>query len=136
MSFELTVTIQPSDIDRLGHVNNITYLRWVQEAAIAHWTTTAPQEDQARLLWIVLRHEIDYKHPAMPGDQIIARTWIGAATLLRFERFTEILRARDRTLLAAAKTIWCPIDAKTLRPTPVSAAVRAAFSTDSPYHRL
>jgi acyl-CoA thioester hydrolase len=126
--FELTVTVQPSDIDLLGHVNNVTYLRWVQEAATAHWTAAAPEEDQAKLLWVVLRHEIDYKHPALPGDGIIARTWVGSATRLRFERFTEILRASDRTVLASAKTLWCPIDSRTLRPTAVSAAVRAAFS--------
>ena len=131
--FELTLTIEPADIDFLGHVNNVTYLRWVQEAATAHWTAVAPPEDQAKLLWVVLRHEIDYKRPALPGDALIGRTWVGTATRLRFERFTEILRARDRTLLASARTLWCPIDAQTMRPTAVSPAIRAHFSaaTDS-----
>ena len=131
--FELTLTIEPADIDFLGHVNNVTYLRWVQEAATAHWTAAAPPEDHAKLLWVVLRHEIDYKRPALPGDALIGRTWVGTATRLRFERFTEILRARDRTLLASARTLWCPIDAQTMRPTAVSPAIRAHFSaaTDS-----
>jgi acyl-CoA thioester hydrolase len=120
--------VEPSYIDFLGHVNNVTYLRWVQEAATAHWTGTAPKEDQATLLWVVLRHEIEYHHPAQPGDGIIARTWVGTATRLRFQRFTEILRASDRKVLASARTLWCPIDAKTLRPTSVSPAVRALFS--------
>jgi acyl-CoA thioester hydrolase len=127
LSFEIALAVEPSDIDFVGHVNNVTYLRWVQEAATAHWTAVAPAEDQAKLLWIVLRHEIDYKQPALPGDEIIARTWVGTSTRLRFERFTEILRARDRTLLASARTLWCPIDAKTMRPTAVSPAVRAVF---------
>ncbi len=128
--FEVAIAIAPSDIDGLGHVNNVTYVRWVQEAAVAHWTTTAPAADQEKLLWIVLRHEIDYKLPARPGDRIIARTWVGSATRLRFERHTEILRAGDRTLLAKAVTVWCPVDAQTLRPTAVSAALRASFSVD------
>jgi acyl-CoA thioester hydrolase len=127
-SFELKLTIEPADIDLLGHVNNVTYLRWVQQAAAAHWTAAASAEDQAKLLWVVLRHEIDYKHPALPKDEVVARTWVGAATRLRFERFTEILRASDGKVLASAKTLWCPIDAQTMHPTAVSAAVREFFS--------
>lgn len=128
-SYELPITIVAADIDPLGHVNNVTYLRWVQEAAVAHWTAAAPAEEQARLLWIVLRHEIDYKQPTHLGDAVLARTWVGAATRLRFERFTEILRAADRVVLASAKTIWCPVDRQTLRPVAVSATVRQFFST-------
>ena len=125
---EVRLAIESSDIDQLGHVNNVTYLRWVQEAATAHWTAKAPAEDQAKVFWIVLRHEIDYKRAAMPGDEIIARTWVGSASLLKFERFTEILRGSDRAVLAQAKTIWCPIDARTMKPVMVSAEVRAIFS--------
>ena len=127
-AFELAITVEPADIDLLGHVNNVTYLRWVQEAATAHWTARATAEDQAKLLWVVLRHEIDYKRAALFGDAIIARTWVGAATRIRFERFTEILRASDGQVLASAKTIWCPIDVKTMKPVAVSAEVRARFS--------
>ncbi|MBZ5586093.1 MAG: acyl-CoA thioesterase [Acidobacteriia bacterium] len=127
-AFEISVSIQPADIDEIGHVNNVTYLRWVQDAAVAHWRAAAPAADQARLLWVVLRHEIDYKKAARPGDEVVARTWVGNATRLRFERHTEVLRAGDRTLLAKALTVWCPIDARTFRPTAVSAAVRECFS--------
>ena len=127
-AYEVRLAIEPSDIDQLGHVNNVTYLRWVQEAATAHWTAAAPAEDQAKLMWIVLRHEIDYKRAALPGDEIVARTWVGAATRLKFERFTEILRASDRQVLAEAKTIWCPVDALTMKPVAVSAEVREIFS--------
>ena len=82
--FELPIPIEPADIDELGHVNNVTYVRWVQDAAVAHWRARAPAADQARLFWVVLRHEIDYKQPARLGDVIIARTWVGAASRLKF----------------------------------------------------
>jgi acyl-CoA thioester hydrolase len=127
-AFELALHVEPADIDQLGHVNNVTYLRWVQEAAVAHWTAAAPATDQAKLLWVVVRHEIDYKQPAFLGDGIIARTWVGSASRVRFERFTELLRTRDRGLLAKARTLWCPIDSRTGRPASVSPEVRAGFS--------
>ena len=130
-AFELTIAVEPVDIDQLGHVNNVTYLRWVQEAAVAHWTAAAPATDQAKLLWVVVRHEIDYKQPAFLGDRIIARTWVGSASRIRFERFTELLRARDRSVLAKSLTLWCPIDSRTGKPVGVSPEVRACFSVEA-----
>jgi acyl-CoA thioester hydrolase len=129
--YELPIDVQPEDIDELGHVNNVTYLRWVQEAATAHWRAVAAPADQEQLYWVVVRHEIDYLHPAMPGDRIVARTWVGAATRIKFDRHTELLRERDRKPLARARTVWCPIDARTGKPTTVSAEVRAVFSIPS-----
>ncbi len=129
--FELPIPVEPADIDELGHVNNVTYVRWVQDAAVAHWRARAPAADQARLFWVVLRHEIDYKQPARLGDTLIARTWVGAASRLKFERHTEVLRESDGRLLAKARTLWCPIDAATGKPSPVSPEVRASFSSDA-----
>lgn len=42
--FEIEIVVVPEDIDDLGHVNNVVYLRWVQEVAIAHWTSAAPAD--------------------------------------------------------------------------------------------
>jgi acyl-CoA thioester hydrolase len=78
-----------------------------------------------------LRHEIDYKQAAYWGDDIVARTWVGVATQFRFERHTEILRASDRLVLARARTLWCPIDVTTRKPTLVSADLRSRFSVPS-----
>lgn len=120
--------ITPADIDELGHVNNVVYLRWVQDAATAHWRAAATPTQQAAIAWVALRHEIDYKHPAMPGDAIVASTWVGSAESVRFERFVEILRATDRKLLAQARTLWCPISRATGRVTRVGDDVRRVFS--------
>jgi acyl-CoA thioester hydrolase len=128
MSFELRIWVEPSDIDELGHVNNVTYLRWVQDVAVAHWNAAAPTEDRERLMWVVLRHEIDYRAPAFAGEELTVRTWVGTASRVRFERFTEITRIADGAVLAQARTVWCALDAVTRRPTAVSTAVREAFS--------
>jgi acyl-CoA thioester hydrolase len=130
--FEMAIAVVPADIDELGHVNNVVYLRWVQDIAVAHWRAAAARDDRQKVLWVVVRHEIDYRQAARLGDAILARTWVGAATRIKFERHTELLRASDRRLLAKARTVWCPIDAVTGRPTSVSAEVRAVFSVGSP----
>jgi acyl-CoA thioester hydrolase len=129
--YELSISVEPTDIDVLGHVNNVVYLRWVQDAAVAHWRAAATPAQQETVAWVVVRHEIDYKHPARDGENLIARTWVGAATVNTFERHTEILRASDQRLLARARTLWCPIDMRSGRPTRVGADVRARFSVPS-----
>src|ERR1700756_2674730 len=128
-SFEMIVSVAPEDIDEQNHVNNTVYLRWVQEVATAHWRAIASLEAQETIGWVVLRHEIDYKASAAFGDQITLRTWVGKATRLTFERFTEIRGTSNGQLLSKARTLWCPINAQTGRPARVPAEVRAQFST-------
>lgn len=130
--FELRIAVEPGDIDQLGHVNNVVYLRWVQDAAVAHWRVTAPVLEQKRLHWVVTRHEIDYRRPALAGDEIVARTWVGTASRRAFDRYTQLVRASDGKVLARARTVWCPIDAASRKPTDVSAEVRARFSVPEP----
>jgi len=129
-SFAITVPVLPTDIDAQDHVNNTVYLRWVQEVGTAHWEAVASPEAQAASGWVVLRHEIEYKSPARLGDEVVLRTWVGKATRLTFERFTEIRRKSDDQLLSQARTIWCPINPQTGRPTRVSPEVRERFSTE------
>jgi len=126
--FELPITVTPADIDRLGHVNNVVYLRWVQEAAVAHWNAAASEDARASLAWVVVRHEIDYKRSALLEDAVTARTWVGEARKRAFERHTELVRSTDGKLLARARTIWCPIDRRTGKVTDVDDEVRARFS--------
>jgi acyl-CoA thioester hydrolase len=127
--FEMIASVTPDDIDEQNHVNNTVYLRWVQDIATAHWRAIASPEAQEAIGWVVLRHEIDYKSPAALDDEIVLRTWVGQATRLTFERFTEIRRNPDGRLLSKARTLWCPINTQTNRPVRVSADVRAQFST-------
>ncbi len=127
--FEMIVPVVAADIDEQNHVNNTVYLRWVQDVATAHWRARASRQSQETIGWIVLRHEIDYKAPATLGDEIVLRTWVGKASRLTFERFTEIRRQSDGQLLSQARTLWCPINEQTGRPTRVPAEVHTQFST-------
>ena len=128
-TFEITVPVLPADIDQQKHVNNTVYLRWVQDVATAHWEARAPAAARETIGWVVLRHEIDYRTPACLGDEILLRTWVGQATRVTFERFTEMRRGRDQQLFAQARTLWVPVNTATGKPTRVPPEVRALFST-------
>lgn len=125
--FEQVVQVSASDLDELNHVNNVVYLRWVQDIATAHWTSIAPRDALDSIAWVARRHEIDYLSAAVLGDDLVLRTWVGAAEGLTFERLTEIRRV-DGLVIAKARTLWVPIDRRTGRPHRVSEEVRSLFS--------
>ncbi|MCB1789798.1 MAG: acyl-CoA thioesterase [Gammaproteobacteria bacterium] len=129
-AFEMEIAVEPADIDLLGHVNNVVYLRWVQDLAVAHWYNAATAQQQASLLWIVARHEIDYKRPAFAGDIVAARTWVGSAHHHLFERFTEFRRKADGKLLARALTLWTPVDRDSKRVVDVGPDVYETFAVN------
>ncbi len=125
--FELPVRPEPSDIDGLGHVNNIVYLRWVQDAAAAHWSAAATDDQKTEYMWVVVRHEIDYFVPAFLADDLIARTYVGAVTGARFDRHVEIWRLTGSKLVAKARSVWVALGATNGRPRRVSADLVSRF---------
>ena len=114
-SFEFNFQVKETEIDELNHVNNVNYLNWVQLAANKHWVFLSNSEIDSEFVWVVLRHEIDYISPAFLNENITVKTWIGETYGVKSERFVEI--KREGELLTKAKTIWCLLNKKTLKPT-------------------
>jgi acyl-CoA thioester hydrolase len=125
--FEMTLTAFPEHIDELGHVNNAVWVQWIQEVAVAHWTSLAKASDQDAFYWVVVRHEIDYLRAAHAGDLLRARTWVGdAPSGARFDRFVEFQNA-DGKICVRSRTWWAIIDKALGRPIRVPAKVIAPF---------
>jgi acyl-CoA thioester hydrolase len=124
---EIRVTASDADIDRLGHVNNVIYLQWVQDAAERHWRHVATPAEQEETLWVAVRHEIDYEAPAFCGDELVVRTWVERWTGVTSERHTDVVRPSDGKLLARARTVWCAVDAESQRPCRVTADLKRRF---------
>jgi acyl-CoA thioester hydrolase len=129
--YESAIRVAPQDIDRLGHVNNVVFLRYAQDAAVAHWFAAAPPEHRETLVWVVRRHEIDYLKPAFRDDELLARTWVGEASGATFERFVEITRPANSEVVVRVRTVWVALDATSQRPRRVPEALRRCFQDDS-----
>lgn len=128
--FTFEHTVEEAEIDALGHVNNLAYLKWMQSAAVAHsaacgWTTQRYLETGAG--WVVRSHEIKYHIPAMLGDAIVVRTWIADFKKVTSRRRYDILRATDESLLATAETNWAFIGFEHRVPRRIPAELIAAF---------
>jgi acyl-CoA thioester hydrolase len=114
--FSIPIVVNKNDIDELGHVNNVVYVRWVQEVAAAHWNSLASSEIKQKYLWVVLRHEVDYVSAAFEGDTLTAITWVGESNGARSERFVQITNKNTGKLIAKAKTVWCLLDGINMKP--------------------
>jgi acyl-CoA thioester hydrolase len=125
--FEIPLVPQPADIDGMGHVNNIVYVRWIQDVAAAHWLSISSHAERAELAWVVVRHEIDYKAAARLGDALVGRTYVGDQMAATCIRHTEIARPGERRTLVLARTTWCAVHPASGRPRRIPDEMRARF---------
>lgn len=125
IAYRHPIGIDPADIDFMGHVNNATYLKWVQEAVVGHWQKLAPAEAVAKHLWVALRHEITYRKPAFLDDEVIASVVLEKVHGAR--AFYGTLIKRGEEILAEVKSSWCCLDANTLKPSRIAKDIAAHF---------
>ncbi len=115
VSYSYSLKVKEAHIDTLLHVNNVVYLKWVNDISEKHWNILSENGLKDKYFWVVLRHELDYLNQAVLDDELTILTWVGESKGVKSVRHVSIYKG-DTLLLKAAST-WCLIDAKTLRPT-------------------
>jgi acyl-CoA thioester hydrolase len=122
-------TVPASAIDVNGHVNNVAFVQWMQDAAIAHadavGCTAATRALNAT--WVVRSHEIQYRLPAFLGEVIHVKTWVVDCRMVSSRRKYEFIRPRDQALLARGQTDWVLIDLATLHPVQIPIEIQNLY---------
>jgi acyl-CoA thioester hydrolase len=127
MAFVLSKTATEADIDELGHVNNAVWVRWIQDIAVAHWEAVAPPEHQTAYIWVVTRHEIDYRGNVSAGETVTGETWVPEPPRgARFDRHVRFTGA-DGKVKVEAVTTWALLDRATGRLLRVRPELAAPF---------
>jgi acyl-CoA thioester hydrolase len=125
--FRKTFTAKAEHIDEMGHVNNAVWVQWIQDMATAHWDAVAAPEHARDFIWLVVRHEIDYRGNIDAGESVTGETWIPGeprgATSLRRVDFTD---AAGKVIVSASTT-WAMLDRQTQRLVRVRPEVIAPF---------
>jgi acyl-CoA thioester hydrolase len=130
-AFQHTFVVEASDIDQLGHANNVAYVRWVQDVAAAHWHALYPTgPEMPPQVWVVQEHQIRYLRSAYAGDELRALTWVADVKGASSKRCTRIERVADGQLLCAAETQWVLLDAGSGRPVRVPGEVASRLLPD------
>jgi acyl-CoA thioester hydrolase len=103
-------------IDANGHVNNVAFVQWMQDAAVAHSDAVGGTEMTKRLnlTWVVRRHTIEYRLPVYKGERIEVRTTVVDCRRVSSRRKYEFVR--DEKVVARGETDWVLIDLGTLGP--------------------
>lgn len=130
-----SLLVPPSAIDVNGHVNNVQYVQWMQEAAMAHSAALGwPTERYLALgrTWIIRSHTIEYFHSAYAGDSIEVLTWVADFHKIRSLRKYKFFRPADNTVLATAATVFIFCDLATGRPISIPAEVQLAYTVLAP----
>jgi len=127
--YSKTITIPETAIDENGHVNNVTYVQWMQDIAVEHYSSIggiAAQEPDAT--WVVREHKIEYFLPAFAGEEIEIRTWVENIRRVRSLRKYEFVRKADGKMLVKGETDWVFVDVKTGAPRGVPDEVIQVFA--------
>ena len=128
-AYEYEIEVTGAAIDANGHVNNVEFVRWMQEAAVRHadgrGCTAATKA--AGATWVVRSHKIEYRRPAFAGERVRVRTWVADFRRAFSLRRYQFLRAADGTVLAEGETDWVFVDAANGRPRSIPEDIRGMF---------
>ena len=127
--YRYDLVVAKDAIDENGHVNNIEYLRWIQDAAVRHadssGCTLATRAIGAT--WVVRSHRIEYLKPAFSGEHISVLTWVSNFRRVQSLRKYRMIRGEDDAVLAEAETDWIFVDAKSGRLRSIPKEVSTVF---------
>ncbi|GMN88790.1 acyl-CoA thioesterase [Francisella sciaenopsi] len=116
--FVYETKVLPEHIDPNNHLNNIVYLQWMQDIAIAHVKANGVFDvtEAHGLTWFAKKHTIEYLAQGFLGDDIVVITWVESMTKISTFRKYHIYRKSDKTLLCKADTLWVMVNAQKGRP--------------------
>ena len=130
VTFELILRVGPTDIDELGHLNNVRYVQWVQDVAVAHSASVGldwAAYEKMRGVFVLRRHEADYLRSILDGAELRARTWLGNKRGVQVDRYIEFFESDS--LVFKSLTRWVYIDLDARRPARIPPAVLEAFES-------
>lgn len=124
--YQFDIEVTARDVDRNGHVNNVVYIQWMQDAAVAHARDSGCTQASLAIgaTWVVRTHHIEYLSPAFAGDKITLLTWPSNFQRVRSLRKYKFVRAKDEAVIARAETDWVFVNAKTGRPQSIPVEVK------------
>lgn len=128
--YSYSFVVPESAVDENGHVNNVMYVQWMQDAAVRHYEAMGGTEPTQAIgaTWVVRSHLVEYLSPAFAGEHIQVLTWVANMRRVRSLRRYRFIRAANEQLLVRGETDWVFIDAKNGSPRAITAEVAGLFT--------
>ncbi|HTR03648.1 MAG TPA: thioesterase family protein [Thermoanaerobaculia bacterium] len=116
---KLTVEVPYGDVDAMGHVNNVAYLRYLEWARQKYWLAMRETDDFWKIDFVVARAEIDYRSSSHMGELLEVEIHVTRLGTSSFDFGYRVTGANGR-LVAEAKTVQVCYDWDTRAPKPLS----------------
>jgi len=126
--YEKLLTVGQDDLDELNHVNNVRYVKWVNDVAKEHWLQFATKAILNDFFWVLINHSIEYKSSAILNDVIKLKTYIIKTEGVTSIRAVEMYNNKTAKILVKSETHWCLMNSKTLRPTRINSEIANLFN--------
>ncbi len=123
--FSLPLEVRFRDCDSMGHVNNAVYFTYFEQARFAYWRHVLQGRGGQTPRFILARAECDFKTPAAFGDLLDIRARVSSIGRTSFSAEYEILHARQRNLMASARSVQVMFDYAAGQPVPIPDDIRA-----------
>ena len=127
-TFEQSILVEESHLDELQHVNNVQYLKWVQDISGAHWQHLIRDNPTEFGLWVVRSHHIEYKRQVKLGDRLRVVTHVELTEGFLSERRVRFFLEDSNTLVAQCSTQWCYLDPLSQKLLRIPEEVHAIFA--------
>jgi len=130
MVFQIEERVRFGDVDAMGHVNNVTYIRHMETARTEYYMARAGQHALEEMDIILARVACDFRSPAKFGETIIIAVWptrIGETAFTLAYRLTEKASGR---LVAEGETVQVAYDYAMKSKKPIPPTLRALLERE------
>lgn len=130
--FTYETEVRFSDLDAMRHVNNATFVTYLESARLGWWLHVTRRRGLDALDMILARTEIDYRSPLLFGEAV--RVGVRCVSMRR-SSFALQFRVEERDshrLLAEARKVCVSYDFAGQRSQPIPDAIRAQLKGQDP----
>lgn len=116
-TYTFTRKILADDVDMFRSMRYSVFMRWLQEASIAHTEALGAGRDKTLdkgALWVVARVRVEIRRMPQYDETVTFRTWAGKTRHVLFPRYYEIADAEGNVAVRAS-AVWLLMDANTRR---------------------
>lgn len=127
LEVEMAIPVRTYDIDFIGIVSNIVYIRWLEDLRLKFLEDNWQLEQQLKQGYapIMAGTEIEYKRPIKITDKVIGRLWLSNLGRLKWTVQAEIIANNELAAVATQKGAFVSLENG--RPIPIPEGIKHKY---------
>ncbi|BBC23886.1 acyl-CoA thioesterase [Pseudanabaena sp. ABRG5-3] len=124
---EIHLPVRTYDIDFAGIVNNIVYIRWLEDLRLEMLSLHFPLGEQIKngIMPVIVQTKIDYKHPIKISDLPIGKMWMQSMEALRWH-VSAVISVNGKTA-ALGEQVGVFVNLQSKKPVRMPAELRHKY---------